>query len=306
MPKLTALAPAKINLTFDILGTMADGYHEVETILQSIDLADRLIFDISPADTTSTTITTERVGIPLGEDNLIAKAVKLFCEKTEWNYDVKVNLEKNIPVGAGLAGGSADAAATLIALNTVSKRVLREQDLLSLARELGADVPFCIAGGTKFGTGRGDILEQCHSQLNFVFCIVKPRALSISTPWAYKQFDNFNGEIRKPRTKDAIKQLERGDMERALLSFGNVFQPVMFSQHSELAELHTELQKQGAWYSQLSGSGPAIFAIDPDLEHAHFLRRKMFEFSSDLEIHFCQSIKTGIAITEHEHGQATR
>lgn len=305
MPKLTVLAPAKINLTFDILGTMPDGYHEVETILQSIDLCDRLTFDIRPTESTSVKITANNAEVPLGADNLIAKAANFFCLHTGQHYGISVNVEKKIPIGAGLAGGSTDAAATLVALNRASHGVLKEHELLDLGVQLGADVPFCISGGTKFGTRRGDALSEINSQLSFVFCVFKPRSLSISTPWAYTQYDKFPDSIRKPLTQDAIKQLTRGDMERALLAFGNVFQPVMFAHYPALSEVHTELQRQGAWYSQLSGSGPAIFAIDPDLEHAHFLRRKMSEFSPDLEIHFCQSTQSGIAITEYEHGKAT-
>lgn len=305
MPKLTVLAPAKVNLTFDILGTMPDGYHEVETIFQTIDLCDRLTFDIRPAASLSVKLTTNSAEMPLGPDNLIAKAANLFCSHTGCDYDISVDVEKTIPIGAGLAGGSANAAATLVALNRASSGVLKERELLDLGTQLGADVPFCITGGTKFGTRRGDVLSDINSQLSFVFCILKPRSLSISTPWAYSQYDKFTDEIRRPRTQDAIKQLTRGDMERALLAFGNVFQPVMFAHYPALSEVHAELQRQGAWYSQLSGSGPAIFAIDPDLEHAHFLRRKMSEFSADLEIHFCQSTQSGIAITEYEHGKAT-
>jgi 4-diphosphocytidyl-2-C-methyl-D-erythritol kinase len=305
MPKLTVLAPAKINLTFDIRGTMPDGYHEVETILHSIDLADRLIFDVQPAAHPSVEIVTNDAGLPLGEDNLITKAALAFCKSANTNFEIKVQLQKHIPVGAGLAGGSADAAATLMALNTAAGKRYNSPELLAIGATVGADVPFCIIGGTKYGTARGDQLAACDTDLEFTFCIFKPRRLSISTPWAYAAFDKFQGELHRPRTADAIKQLRRGKMDTALLCFGNVFQSVIFSHYPELAGIHAELLRQGAWYAQLSGSGPAIFAIDPDLEHAHFLRRKLFEYSDDLEIHFCQSTKNGVAITEYEHGKAT-
>jgi 4-diphosphocytidyl-2-C-methyl-D-erythritol kinase len=305
MPKLTVLAPAKINLTFDIRGTLPDGYHEVETILQSIDLADRLVFDIQPANATSVQITSNNASVPLGEDNLIAKAAHAFSRASKFDIAIKADLEKNIPVGAGLAGGSADAAATLTALNRATGEPFSEKQLLELAAGIGADVPFCLVGGTKYGTGRGDRLSDIDSSLQFIFCVVKPANLAVSTPWAYSAYDKFPGDIKRPRTQDAIAQLKRGHMERTLSSFGNVFQPVIFSYHPEVAQVHAELLRQGAWYAQLSGSGPAIFAIDPDLEHAHFLRRKMLEFSSDLEFHFCQSIQNGVAITEYEHGKAT-
>lgn len=305
MQKLTVLAPAKINLTFDILGTLPDGYHEVETILQSVDLHDQVHFDIQPAPETTISISTNHADVPVDDDNLIAKAAQAFAKKTGHTFHLRAELEKAIPVGAGLGGGSADAAATLAALNEVYFRKLQPAELEQLAASVGADVPFGISGGTKFGTKRGDFLTDVKTHIEFTFCLVKPVGLSVSTPWAYRTFDEFEGDIHKPNTKQALHGLSKGDVAEAMDGFANVFQPVIFKHHPELAELVMQMRKHEAWHVQLSGSGPALFAICPDLEHAHFLRRKLLEFASDLEVHFCNSTRKGVQVTEYLHGKAT-
>lgn len=306
MPKIKATAPAKINLTFDILGLLDDGYHRVETLLQAIDLCDSLVLDVDDAarDTT-VTITTESLpasaaDFPLGDDNLISKAVRLYCKTTGFSAQVNVKLSKSIPMGAGLAGGSADAAATLAGLNRSFGNALTERELTNLGAVLGADVPFCIHGGTAFGTNRGDVLAACESGIDFSLCIAKPANINVSTPWAYKQFDEFashhDGGMRRPDSHGAINAIARGDTERALACFGNVFEPVIFQAHPSLVEIKDMLLKQGAWYVQLSGSGPALFALVADIEHAHFVRRKVLDLN--LEFHICSSTKCGVQIEE--------
>lgn len=308
MLKLTALAPAKINLTFDILGVMPDGYHQVETILQSIDLADRLAFDIEPANELDVRLKADRAEMPTDESNLIAKAAKAFCENAKTGSKVRLvaQVEKNIPIGAGLAGGSADAAATLSALNHAFDEPLSDGDMLALAAQVGADVPFALKGGTAFGINKGELLSPVENKLEFVLCIVKPLAFSVSTPWAYKRFDEREWPNTKPQTQQALDALACGDIGAALKSFGNSFQGMLFIEHPILAEVKDELLRLGAWYVQLSGSGPAMFAIVPDLEHAHFLRRKMSDkYASKLEFHFCRTTREGVRIMEYEHGKAT-
>jgi 4-diphosphocytidyl-2-C-methyl-D-erythritol kinase len=315
MPKLTVLAPAKINLTFDILGTMPDGYHQVETVLHSIDLMDRLTFSIEPSKELRVEMTGDRAEFPTDDSNLIAKATKAFCTQTKSNVHLIARVEKNIPIGAGLAGGSADAAATLVALNRASDAKLPEHTLQTIGAALGADVPFAIHGGTAFGTNRGEVLNKLNTPLQFTFCVVKPMDLSISTPWAYKKFDAYEhnvgaglapSEPTRPQTQQALDALKAGNLEAALAAFGNCFEGMLFTEHPFLGEIKAELLRLGAWYVQLSGSGPALFAIVPDLEHAHFLRRKMSgAHASKLEFHFCQSTPEGVRITEYEHGKAT-
>lgn len=299
MPKLKTTASAKINLTFDILGTLPDGYHRVETLLQSIDLADELVFDIEESSAVSVTI--ENTGdcpsaqqFPIGPENLIAKAVKCFAERSKRSCVVNVSVQKVIPIGAGLAGGSADAAATLVALNHALGKPLSDGDLLQLGAELGADVPFCLQGGTSFGTNRGDQLAPCPSKIALSLCVVKPPDLSVSTQWAYKKFDDFHGDVARPDAKTAITALASGNTELAIQSFGNVFEPVIFAEYPALSELKQTLQKHQAWHVQLSGSGPALFAIVADIEQAHYVRRNML--SSELEFHLCATTSSGVRV----------
>lgn len=317
MPKLKALAPAKINLTFDILGTMPDGYHEVETLLHSVDLIDTIEFDIEEADTCAVTITApdapRHMQFPLSEDNLIARAVRLFSQSTGRNATVQARVEKLIPIGAGLAGGSADAAATLVAMNAAFGEPLSMPDLLRLGGSLGADVPFAIIGGTAIGTARGDVLTPRRCAYPFAFCIVKPIKISVSTPWAYQRFDVYSGNKPRPNTRKAAAALEEGAIDQAIPTFGNVFEPVIFQEHPLLSDLKSQLQKYAPWHVQLSGSGPALFAIVSGLEQAHFIRRKILktddagfmygsgfpvnEFGPPIEFHICTSSTSGAQVT---------
>lgn len=318
MPKLKTLAPAKINLSFDILGVLPDGYHEVKTILQSIDLADTLTFEIEEAKQTIIDISIAENPLvkqfPLGSDNLIAKAASAFATASKRNFKLNVEVEKVIPIGAGLAGGSTDSAATLVALNEVFGKPLSDSELHSIASSLGADVPFCLNGGTALGTSRGDVLAPARSSILFNFCVVKPIQISVSTPWAYGKYDAFSQTMRRPNSEEALEGLMTGDIELAINSFGNVFEPVIFAEHPSLGEVKESLLKLGAWHVQLSGSGPALFAIVADIEHAHFIRRKILktddsgftygsafavnEFGPPLEFHICQSTSHGIQIQQ--------
>lgn len=291
MRKIRALAPAKINLTFDILGVMPDGYHKVETLLQAIDLRDDIVFAVTKSDTPQVSIkcTNEVVprSFPVDESNLMHKATRFFFEQAKLsdNFSVDIQIEKNIPIGAGLAGGSTNAAATLVALNALFENPLSIDKLLELGRKLGADVPFCIIGGTAVGTGRGDILRPVTCSQTLSYCVIKPKHLSVSTPAAYTWFDHFKGNLKRPNLTGAVAALESGDIDASLSSFGNVFQPVVFAQHTELAGVAEQLQKVGCWYTQLSGSGPAIFAVVANREQSHFVRRKILK-TDDLEFDY--------------------
>ena len=298
---------------------MADGYHEVETLLQSVDLQDELVFKVAESEKLEVAISctdgTCAALFPLDDTNLIAKAAKLFLQKSGVKpFKVEVEVTKTIPIGAGLAGGSANAAATLVALNYTFDSPIGPQDLLKLGGEIGADVPFCIQGGTSIGTGRGDSLQAIGSDTTLFFCIVKPRKLTVSTPWAYRLYDEYTKKMDRPHTSAAADSLRKGDLERAMKSFGNVFEPIIFHQMPELVELKKQLMQHGCWHTQLSGSGPALFAVVPDREMAHYIRRKVLhnddsgfdyfsaqpqaEFGPPLEFHIAQSIDHGARVVD--------
>lgn len=318
MQTIQAISPAKLNLTFDIKGLMSDGYHEVETLLQSVDLQDELVFTLSPADQLNVEISLDGGGsseFPLNDTNLIAKAAKLFVQESGVKpFGLHVAVTKFIPIGAGLAGGSANGAATLVALNYAFDSPFGPQDLLSLGSRLGADVPFCIQGGTAIGTGRGDILQAIACDTTLFFCIVKPRKLSVSTPWAYGIYDEFTGKVKRPHLQNAANSMCKADLDQAVKSFGNVFEPPIFEKMPELIDLQKSLIELGCWYCQLSGSGPALFAIVPDREMAHYVRRKVLhnddsgfdyfsaqptaEFGPPFEFHIAQSVSHGARVVD--------
>lgn len=279
MQTIVVRCPAKLNLTFNICGLRPDGYHNVETVFQSISLEDELIVSMEKNKEFEFKIECDHPAlkkqIPLDDSNLIGKAAKAFLaqQKTRSNYKILVKLEKKIPVGAGLAGGSTDAAGMLIAMNRFFGDPLNLAELQELGASFGSDIPFCLEGGTCIGRGRGELLEKLESNLQLCYCIVKPRKLSVSTPWAFKAFDQFESIIPPPDSKKTIMGLLSADAEQALAGFGNVFEPVVFAAHPELAELKTELLKQGAWACHMTGSGPTLFAVVSGKEMGQHIRR---------------------------------
>lgn len=280
-------APAKVNLTFDILSLREDGFHDIETVFQAISLEDELNIEIQECDSNEIEI---KVGeaflrklIPLDRSNLIARAFDTFLGRIAptRKYKAVVDLDKRIPIGAGLAGGSSDAAAMLAALNELFGNKLSPAELMELGGQLGSDVPFCLMGGTAVGRGRGELLERIDRNLELSFCIVKPLKLAVSTPWAFKKYDENLAEStmeKPPLSLAGVRRgLENADLELTLSSLGNVFQPVIFDAHPELKKLHADLVAQGVFACHMTGSGPTLFAISSGREMGHHIRRHMLK-----------------------------
>lgn len=271
--------PAKLNLSFKILGLRDDGFHDVETVFQSISLEDELIFDIEKSSKSSFEMTCDNSSLrklmPLDQNNLIAKAINAYLERMgeSQNLQIKVQIDKRIPIGAGLAGGSSNAAGALLAINRFYNDSLSQNELIALGAKIGSDVPFCIKGGTCVGRGRGEILESINTSLVLNYCIVKPRKLSVSTPLAFKMFDEAKLKPQIPNMEDLVEALKNGDLESALAHMGNSFQDVIFTAHPELDTMCNELIKQGAWLCKMTGSGPTLFAIVAGREQGHRIRR---------------------------------
>jgi 4-diphosphocytidyl-2-C-methyl-D-erythritol kinase len=292
--------PAKINLTFEILGMLTDGYHEVRTLLATVSLADELSFKITPLELTqaaegdqaqiSLTLhpeqgtTATRENFPMGSDNLAAKAIQLYLKANPLSrkLQIKVQVKKRIPIQAGLAGGSANAAAALAAMNSYAQAPMSEEALLELAAKLGADVPFCLSGGLKLGTFRGDKLEALPTPENTIMpavILAKPRHLAISTPWAFGQYDEARDkislaqrcqerEITNNPTLFAGKQFLKNEWHKAIPALGNDFEQVILPAHRELVELRQKLKRLGALSCNLTGSGPTMYALCRNLEEA--------------------------------------
>lgn len=285
-------SPAKVNLTFEILGTREDGYHEVRTLLCAISLFDELVFTITEAREPEIVISLSpdshesfAKDFPLGTDNLIARAIRLYLSHNPHKKPLKIEVmvTKRIPMQAGLAGGSADGAAALRAMNDFATNSLDEDELLALAAKLGADMPFSLSGGLKIGSSRGDILESLPLTTEAprfpALIIAKPRHLAISTPWAFKAYDAAADKIglsEKTRDKGltddatlyAADLLLEGRWEEAIKAFGNDFEQVIFPEYQELKDIRADFMALGARMVNMTGSGPTMYAIVDSLQAA--------------------------------------
>lgn len=255
--KIYEKAPAKINLMLDVLHKRPDGFHEVEMVMTMIDLADRLELSEQSRDTIM--ITSQAGYIPLDEKNLAFQAARLIKERYEVRKGVHIHLDKNIPVAAGLAGGSSDAAAALRGLNRLWNLNIPEEELLSLGAELGSDVPFCVTGGTALATGRGEILTPVPSPPQCWVVVAKP-PINVSTAEVYGKLRS--GEIRHhPSAKAMVAALEAGSFAGMCRQLGNVLEEVTFKLHPEVEQLKAAMQKLGADGVLMSGSGPTVFGL---------------------------------------------
>ena len=259
--KLTETAFAKINLGLDILGLRPDKYHEVSMVMQSVSLADTLTFTESP----ELQVTTDQPGLEGGPSNLAWKAAVLRGEFAHREPRVRIHIEKKIFLAAGLAGGSADAAAVLRGLNRLWELRLPAEKLERLGAKLGSDVPFCVAGGTALAAGRGEILTPLPDLEPLHLVLLAKPALEVSTPWAYREFDKQKNVIH-PDIEGMVQAVRAGDMQGVLGRCGNVLEPVTAKAHPEIREIRRLMLENGAEPAMMSGSGPTVFGIVKDKE----------------------------------------
>ena len=270
---------AKINLGLDIVGKRPDGYHEVNMVMQSIALADEI--ELLPAEKIS--VTTDKADIPDGRENLAWKAAMLMAEKYGQNPNVQIRIRKKIFSAAGLAGGSADAAAVLRGLNRLWQLGLSAEELEALAAELGSDVPFCVRGGTAAATGRGEILEPLADMPETWLVLAKPR-VSVSTAWAYQNFRNEDVTARPNITamKTAIKS---SDKQGIIACMGNVLESVTCKAYAEIDAIKEIMLANGAEISLMSGSGPTVFCfVDSEAGGKHIAAVLRKNFAIDIEL----------------------
>ena len=254
---------AKINLTLDILGKRPDGYHEVSMIMQSIALHDTLSLEKMR----------EGIGLKINvpwmkadESNLVWKAAALVQERCGLKGGVNIRLTKRIPVAAGLAGGSADAAAVLRGMDRLYGLGLSDEELCALGAELGSDIPFCLMGGTMLSTGRGEVLRRLKGMPTAWVVLAKPR-VSVSTAWAYQNYDEQGAE-RHP-DNEAIKQaIARGNRKAVAGLLCNVLESVTIKKYDVIAEYKQMMLDKGAMASMMSGSGPTVFGLAKSREQA--------------------------------------
>jgi 4-diphosphocytidyl-2-C-methyl-D-erythritol kinase len=255
--KVYEKAPAKINLSLDVLRKREDGYHEVEMVMTMVDLADRLEMEELPRDTII--ISSQAGYIPLDEKNLAFQAAKLIKERYAVKKGVYIHLDKRIPVSAGLAGGSTDAAAALRGLNRLWNLQIPNEELSKLGEELGSDVPFCVKGGTAIARGRGEKLEHMEAPPPCWVVLVKP-PINVSTADVYGRL-RANEIQNHPRTDVMVAAIRDGDFQGICASLSNVLEEVTVQLHPEVRYIKEAMLRLGADGALMSGSGPTVFAL---------------------------------------------
>lgn len=256
---------AKLNLTLDVLGKREDGYHELKSVMQAISIRDDVEIDIGTGKPWSLECSME--GIPTDRSNLAWKAAEVYCDAMKKNPDgVSIRITKRIPSGAGLGGGSADAAAVLRALNRHYGDPLSILALAELGARVGSDVPFCVLCGTAMVEGRGERLRKLPDMPECVFVVCKPE-FSISTAELYKKLDSV-AIARRPDQQAMETALLAGDLTRVADLLCNVFDPVVTAEHLELNYIKSICNSYGALGMQMTGSGSAVYAIMPSFEYA--------------------------------------
>lgn len=249
-------APAKINLTLDVLYKRPDHYHEVEMIMTTVDLADRIGLE-SRKDGLIKIISADRF-VPDDERNFAYQAAKLLKDTYGISEGVSIKIEKEIPIAAGLAGGSSDAAATLRGLNEMWNLNLTMDELAEHGAKIGSDVSFCVYGGTALATGRGEKIKELPSPPACWVVLAKPK-IGVSTADVYGGL-KLDG-IKHPNTKQMIEAIEEEDYELVCQSLGNVLETVTFNLHPEVVTIKEQMQRFGADAVLMSGSGPTVFGL---------------------------------------------
>lgn len=257
MDRVVTKAYAKINLGLDVIKKRPDGYHEVKMVMQTVDLYDVLLVSKKEEDTI--TISTQREDIPVNEDNLIYKAVKLMKEVYGFPGGVHVELVKNIPIAAGMAGGSTDAAAAMRAINDLFELNRPLKELEGHAVKIGADVPYCIQGGTVLSEGIGELLTDLPNAPQCILLIAKPDIM-VSTKYVYENLNLPN--IQKHPDIDAIvNAIKEGDVQGMIEPMDNVLASVTEEKYGIIKEIKQTMEKNGAIKALMSGSGPTVFGI---------------------------------------------
>jgi len=261
---------AKVNLHLDIVRKRNDGFHEIETIFQSVSLADTLYIDFH--DDACVTITCNDPAIPVDGSNLCAQAVCAMRSFGLPRLGATIRIDKRIPVGAGLGGGSANAAGVMLAVCRARYREIPIAELEAVAAEIGSDVPFMLHGGTMLGRGRGEILTRLEPIRRGVFLIVKPD-VSVSTAWAY---GNFNSRLTKHRPRITLNAVNSvlARFPAALPSFRNALEDVVCPAHPTIAHVLDDLLREMPCFASMSGSGSALFAVLADRRWAETLAER--------------------------------
>lgn len=283
---MTVRGYAKINLHLDITGRLEDGYHRVATVMQTVSLYDEI--RITLQDSPIWALECSRSDLSTGDDNLVIRAARIFAEATGEAFGARIALEKNIPVAAGLAGGSTDAAATLRGLNRLFDNRFSAEELCAMGTRLGADVPFCLVGGTCYADGKGDCLRSL-AALPPCFLVLACGGEGVSTVWAYGELDRLYGNFEPsggfvPKSTQALlRALENGYLNDVAAELYNIFESPVCRERPMVDALRQALRQNGASGVRMSGSGPSVFGLfenESDAERAAAHVRSMGAFAT--------------------------
>lgn len=267
---------AKINLGLDVLEKREDGYHEVRMIMQTIRMYDQL--DMRKSVEPGIHLTTNKKYIPVDENNLVWRAAKLMMDTCGIIEGVSIHLHKVIPVAAGMAGGSSDAAATLVGMNRLFHCGLSKEKLMELGVQIGADVPYCVLRGTALAEGIGEKLTVLPPMPDCWILIGKP-GISVSTKYVYTTLD-LNTDTVHPDIDGMKKALEDGNLYGITERMGNVLQDVTIPAYPEVERIKEQMKTLGAVNAMMSGSGPTVFGIFDNEEKAQEACQKLRESGS--------------------------
>ncbi len=291
MPEFVKIsAPAKLNLTLNIKGVMPNGYHIMDMIMQSVSLYENVI--ITKHDCIQLLLSSSE--LKPDENNTAYKAAKLFFSETNINAGAKIAIDKNTPICAGMAGGSADAAAVLVGLNALYKTQLSQQKLCEMGANIGADVPFCIVGGTAHVTGFGEKIKKIAPCPHCYFVVCMPNE-GISTKKAFDNFDK-NGEHINIDTQKAIEAIENGNLNELCAYMKNVLQICSQSHHNDF--ICQKLKENGAKTALMTGSGAAVFGVFNSEKAAIAAKQKISEFYDKVWI--LTPVSNGVQIISHQ------
>lgn len=282
---------AKINLSIDVLGKREDGYHLVEMIMQTIDLYD--IIKIKELESKEVIVKSNSSDIPLNENNIVYKAAELIRSNYNIKKGIEIFIEKNIPVAAGMAGGSSNAAAVLVGLNKLWGLNLSENGLQELGFKLGADVPFCIAGKAALAKGVGEELTYIKGLPKDISILICKPELFVSTKDVYEGLDLNNIKYR-PNNEYLISCLENNDVESLAKNMVNVLETVTSKMHEEIKEIEKVMNESNALGAMMSGSGPTVFGLYNKKEDA--LRGKEELLKKYKQVYVVNSSEEGVEI----------
>ena len=272
-------AYGKVNISLDVVGKREDGYHLLSMIMQNIDLYDEIEVEKQEC---GIILECNKSYVPVDNRNLAYKAAEIFKERYDIVDGVKINIEKNIPVSAGLAGGSTDAASVLKVMNKLFNVNATEEELMELGLKLGADIPYCIHGGTALCEGIGEIITPIKPFRDKIVVLVKP-AFGVSTKEVYKNF-NLEKVKQHPKTAEIINAIENDDLNFVASNMKNLLENVTLRKHKILIKIKEEMNACGAINSMMSGSGPTVFAFFDDMLKAQRCFEKMKKKYSDVFI----------------------